>query len=67
MKTVIHLHLPTLADHFRHRHPAPGAVAARRRGNAAGVHGGRARYGKRERQKNRLEERAARTLLPENS
>ncbi len=60
MKTVIHLHLPATASYFCGRHTSPVAVAAHRRGNAAGTHGGKAKYGKRERQQHRREERAAR-------
>lgn len=60
MKTALRLYLPPLASYFCGRHASPVAVAARRRGNAAGAHGGRAKYGKRERRASRLEERAAR-------
>lgn len=57
MKTVIRLHLPSRISYFCGRHSSPLAVAAQRRGNAAGVHGGRAKYGKRERRESRREER----------
>jgi len=60
MKTVIRLCLPPRMSYFCGRHPSPLAVAAQRRGNAAGVHGGRAKYGKRERRRSRREEREAR-------
>jgi len=65
MKTVLRLHLLPLASYFCGRHPSPAAVAAHRRGNAAGSHGGGGKYGKRERRKNRLEERAARLREPD--
>ena len=64
MKTVIHLRLPALASYFCGRHSSVMAIAARPRGNAAGAHGGRAKYGKRERQRNRQEERDARVRMP---
>jgi len=60
---VFRLRLPAMTSYFCGRHASPAAVAARRRGNAAGSHGGRAKYGKRERRKSRLEERAARVEL----
>lgn len=62
--SVIRLRLPALTSYFCGRHASPVAVAARRRGNAAGIHGGKAKYGKRERRANRREERAARMLPP---
>lgn len=59
MKTSFRLTLPPLAAHFRSRHTSAAARAAHRRGNAAGVHGGRAKYGTRERRLLRREERMA--------
>jgi len=59
MKPAIRLTLPPFAASFRGRHPSPMAAAARRRGNAAGIHGP-ARYGAPERRARRREERAAR-------
>ena len=60
MKTAIHLRLPPMMSYFCGRHTSPMAIAAHRRGNAAGTHGGKAKYGTRERRTNRMEERAAR-------
>lgn len=61
MKTVqrsLRIPVPTLLD-LLHR-SSPVARAARVRGNAAGVHGGKkAHYGAKERQRARREERAA--------
>lgn len=65
MKTVIRLRLPAMTSYFCGRHASPVAVAAHRRGNAAGSHGGNAKYGKHQRRRNRLEERSARLLAPE--
>lgn len=60
MKPAFRLTLPPLAAHFRCRHTSAAARAAHRRGNAAGIHGGRAKYGTRERRGLRREERVAR-------
>lgn len=60
MKTAFCLTLPPLSAYFRCRHTSAAARAAHRRGNAAGVHGGRAKYGTRERRLLRREERVAR-------
>lgn len=60
MKRAIRLTLPTWRSYFCDRRPSAVAQAAHRRGNAAGAHGGRAKYGTRERRLLRREERAAR-------
>lgn len=65
MKIAIRLHLPTMRSYFCGRRPSAVAVAAHRRGNAAGTHGGGGKYGTHERRKNRLEERAARLREPD--
>ena len=58
-KTAFCLPLPPFLSHFCGRRCSPLAVAARRRGNAAGVHGGKRKYGKRERRASRREEQSA--------
>ncbi len=63
-KTAFRLHLPPMRSYFCGRRPSAMAVAAHRRGSAAGVHGGGGKYGTPERRKNRLEERAARLREP---
>lgn len=60
MKNRIYLHLPGLREHCCGRHTSPVARAAFRRGNAAGRHGGPAKYGRMERRHLRQEERHAR-------
>ena len=67
MKNVIRLELPPMRSYFCGRRPSAVAVAACRRGNAAGAHGRRARCIKRERRASRLEERAARMFQGEAS
>jgi len=66
-KNVIRLELPPMRSYFCGRRPSAVAVAACRRGNAAGAHGRRARCIKRERRASRLEERAARMFQGEAS
>lgn len=64
MKPALQLHLPPMRDYFCGRRPSCLARAARRRGNAAGLHGGERKYGARERRRNRREERDARFFSP---
>ena len=64
MKSAIRLTLPPLTAYFCGRRPSVMARAAHRRGNAAGMHENKARQGRRERRRNRLDERDARLISP---